>query len=456
MMRDAVRLIGGLVLAGGVAIASIAPASAQDNLWRIAKVSGEAWVSSQGVQPASAAQETQLRPGDSIRTGRNGRVLLVRGAETMLVSANSAISLPEAGRPGMSTVIQQAGSILLDVEKRNVQHFEVETPYLAAVVKGTRFRVTLEQGRAKVDVVRGQVQVADFRSGQFALVMQGQSARASFGPSTGLRLSGAGTPGRIEQGSPQAARVAPLAVPAGGLKPAPGSTPLLRGSAPGALAPVLNDASDRRRPAAVARAADGGTRIGTTLGEVKLDIHKVTRGMARSEAQGNGDAQGRATVWKTGALEPGSRGNAPRADAATGTSGGAATAAAAAGQGVGKSVASRAEAGLGTSVGTASSGAGTSASASGNGTSGGNGKSGSGNGDAGGNGKGNSGNGNAGGNGNGNSGNSNAGGNGNGNSGNSNAGGNGNSNAGGNGNGNAYGLVKKVVNTATGLNGKKN
>ena len=50
------------------------------------------------------------------------------------------IGLPLEKTDGLSTTIQQrAGSILLEVEKRNVTHFEVETPYLAAVVKGTQF-----------------------------------------------------------------------------------------------------------------------------------------------------------------------------------------------------------------------------------------------------------------------------------------------------------------------------
>ena len=78
-----------------------------------------------------------------------------------------------------TTIIHQSGSILLDVEKRNVKHFEVETPYLAAVVKGTQFRVTVEQGAARVDVVRGQVEVTDFKSGQFAMVQPGQAAQVS-------------------------------------------------------------------------------------------------------------------------------------------------------------------------------------------------------------------------------------------------------------------------------------
>ena len=79
----------------------------------------------------------------------------------------------------MTTIIQRSGSIVLDVEKRNVKHFEVETPLLAALVKGTRFRVTVEKDRSYVDVLRGQVEVSDLRSGQYALVEPEQTAKVS-------------------------------------------------------------------------------------------------------------------------------------------------------------------------------------------------------------------------------------------------------------------------------------
>jgi ferric-dicitrate binding protein FerR (iron transport regulator) len=94
-------------------------------------------------------------------------VLLVRGEETILVAPNSVIGLPTENKDGLSTtIVQQAGSILLEVEKRNVKHFEVETPYLAAVVKGTQFRVSVNAASTSIEVIRGQVEVADFRSGQ--------------------------------------------------------------------------------------------------------------------------------------------------------------------------------------------------------------------------------------------------------------------------------------------------
>src|SRR5579872_3846758 len=141
-------------------IASPAAWAADDGTWSVSKSSGEVWISATGAQPVSLTPENPLKPGDTIRTGRNGRVLLVRGEESILVAPNSVIGLPTERKDGMSTtVLQQAGSILLEVEKRNVKHFEVETPYLAAVVKGTHFSVTVNAASTSVEVRRGQVEV---------------------------------------------------------------------------------------------------------------------------------------------------------------------------------------------------------------------------------------------------------------------------------------------------------
>ncbi len=298
----------------------VPPAMAQADVWTVAKASGDAWIGGSGAQTVSLSQQAQLRPGDSVRTGRNGRVLLVRGQETILVSPNSAISLPEAGRSGMSTVIQQAGTILLDVEKRNVQHFEVETPFLAAVVKGTRFRVSITGGTAKVDVVRGQVQVTDFRSGERALVNPQQFARSSTAAALGLRLGGAGRLDSVMPGTPQAPRVEPLRVPAGGLRPAadgvplPQAQPASRASAP-AVRPSTQAAASASQPA-VQRTAHGGARIVAPIGEMKLDIRKLTNGLARSGVQDTG--RGRGKDWAA-RLQPGNGDNGP----GTGNSGAA-------------------------------------------------------------------------------------------------------------------------------------
>jgi hypothetical protein len=187
---------------------------AQDSAWRVSKSSGDAWFITAGEQPMTVAGEAILKAGGTVRTGPNGRVLLVRGAESMMISANSVVSLPADATNGLSTtVLQQAGSILLDVEKRNVQHFEVATPYLAAVVKGTQFRVTVTETGSQVDVLRGQVQVVDYKSGQNALVNRDQVARVSTQGLSGLSLSGRGTLSPVHQGTPRSPLVTPIAFP---------------------------------------------------------------------------------------------------------------------------------------------------------------------------------------------------------------------------------------------------
>jgi FecR protein len=193
-----------LTILASILLGAGSTAHAQD-VWRISKSSGEISIMTEGFQPVALTAGMTLQPGASIRTGQNGRVLLVRGNETILISANSAISFPKTStQNGMSTtVLQQAGSILLEVEKRAINHFEVETPHLSAVVKGTRFHVTMSGNETKVGVFRGQVEVTDFMSGQHALINAGQNATVSMQGAPGLSLSGMGTLSPIQQGTPR-------------------------------------------------------------------------------------------------------------------------------------------------------------------------------------------------------------------------------------------------------------
>src|SRR5215468_9820887 len=96
--RDGLRraLLAALVLA----TASNAFA-AEGGVWSVSRASGDVWVATDGAQQVSLNQEGTLKPGDTIRTGRNGRVLLVRGEETILISPNSVVGLPTA-KEGLS------------------------------------------------------------------------------------------------------------------------------------------------------------------------------------------------------------------------------------------------------------------------------------------------------------------------------------------------------------------
>jgi hypothetical protein len=258
--------------------------AADDGVWSVSKATGEVWVAADGVQQVSLNNEEALKPGDTIRTGRNGRVLLVRGQETILISPNSVVGLPAEKKEGLATtIVQKAGSILLEVEKRNVKHFEVETPYLAAVVKGTQFSVTVGAGSTKVGVLRGQVEVSDFKTGQVAQVMPGQAATVFEHGKPGLSLSGAGTFGPIEQGKPRASTIERIPVPKSGLS-APRNA--ANGHAIRALGTIDKGTKVAGAPRQSHEAAGGHgpkagvVRISSSLGEVKLNFQKVTHGLA--------------------------------------------------------------------------------------------------------------------------------------------------------------------------------
>jgi FecR protein len=290
--------------------AASAASAADDGVWSVSKASGEVWVATDGAQPVSLNQEETLKPGNTIRTGRSGRVLLVRGEETILISPNSVVGLPAEKKEGLSTtIIQQAGSILLEVEKRNVKHFEVETPYLAAVVKGTQFSVTVGAGSTKVGVVRGQVEVSDFKTGQIARVMPGQAATAFEHGRPGLSLSGPGTFNPIEHGKPRASTIERVPVPKSGLS-APRNA--ANGHAIHALGPIDKGTksagvSTQSHQAAGGQAPKGGVvRISSSLGEVKLNVHKVTNGLAHgavasSRVRNTNASATTATVWSDSA-----------------------------------------------------------------------------------------------------------------------------------------------------------
>jgi hypothetical protein len=375
--------------------------AADDGVWSVSKASGEVWVATDGAQPVSLNQEEMLKPGNTIRTGRNGRVLLVRGEETILISPNSVVGLPAEKKEGLSTtIIQQAGSILLEVEKRNVKHFEVETPYLAAVVKGTQFSVTVGGGSTKVGVVRGQVEVSDFKTGQIAQVLPGQSATAFEHGKPGLSLSGAGTFNPIEHGKPRASTIERVPVPKSGLS-APRNA--ANGHAIHALGPIDKGTKAVGVPTRSHQAAGGQVpkagvvRISSSLGEVKLNVHKVTNGLAHGAvASGrvrNANAStGGETVWSD-----------TKANTTTAANSSAVTAVASSSSASAASATSTSSSAPTTVTATAGSTGNVSGGSSGSGSSGtgstGNGSSGTGN-----NGNGNSGNGNNGNNGNGNNG----------------------------------------------------
>jgi hypothetical protein len=105
-------------------------------------------------------------------------------------------------------VLMRQGNLDLDIEQRDAPHFAVQTPVLAAVVKGTRFSVAVSGGGGAVSVARGRVQVTALAAGQAVDVTNGQTAKLS---RRGLQVSGAGAHESIQSVAPQTPMVGSLA-----------------------------------------------------------------------------------------------------------------------------------------------------------------------------------------------------------------------------------------------------
>lgn len=138
-------------------------------------------------------QRGDVVPDDRvIRTLGNGRVDLQRDAEVISLAGNTQIQIKDKTGQRFTTVEQHFGTVEIEAEVRNVQHFAVETPFLAAVVKGTHFIVKSGKSGSSVKVTRGRVEVSDNQSGAHVLVPAGQQATVSATGDLSVSSRGAG------------------------------------------------------------------------------------------------------------------------------------------------------------------------------------------------------------------------------------------------------------------------
>lgn len=175
-------------------------ASAQE--WVVARVSGSGWIVSEQTPAVTMNTGMTVPRGATVATGPGSRAMLVHGQDTMMLGPETKVAIPYKPDPGLSTTVyQQIGSVGLSVGKRGKPHFSIQTPYLAAVVKGTEFTVSVSKLAADVAVTRGLVNVSDLATGNQSDVGAGQSAGVSAGG--GLHVGGAGTRPAVRPGKAQ-------------------------------------------------------------------------------------------------------------------------------------------------------------------------------------------------------------------------------------------------------------
>lgn len=153
------------------------PAIARDinHLWTVTQKTGDVRVHKAGKQPASVQMRTTLSPGDIVSTGPNGRAMLTNGNNYVVVAPSSQLMLPsDDQRSNFTRLIQQVGTMLYKVQRRGSQHFSVDTPMLAAVVKGTTFTIVVDERRTAVQVTEGTVEVNSLTGSARNLVQGGK------------------------------------------------------------------------------------------------------------------------------------------------------------------------------------------------------------------------------------------------------------------------------------------
>ena len=251
------RLIA-FVLAAVALFLTSAPAVAADPVWTVSDTSGPVVIVAPSGRSA-AKRGVTLRPGWAVETGRSGRAVLVRGQEFVTVAPASRVVVP-VQRDGLVQIAMDWGRALFQIEKKSTPHFGVRTPVLAAVVKGTTFRVTADAKGSKVEVLEGLVEVSNTDGSERQMVPANTRAE--------VLANGAGHVSLDEGIEPE---VGP---------PAPGTPPL----------PVVAGTGEPSGPASPA-AGVTSFEISTPVNSDSQMLAVLTRGLIRGSTGGEDAAQ---------------------------------------------------------------------------------------------------------------------------------------------------------------------
>ena len=151
------------------------PGAALADDWRVVRLSGAALV-------FYHSRWTPLRLGDIVaddafvRTMADGALQFTRDRETIDVEPNTQIQIVDRKGERFTTVREYFGAVGVEANRERVQHFSVQTPFLAAVVKGTIFAVASHGQGSTVAVARGKVGVRSLRGAARGDVGAGQTA----------------------------------------------------------------------------------------------------------------------------------------------------------------------------------------------------------------------------------------------------------------------------------------
>jgi len=273
-------------------VASPASAAGNSDKWIVTQLSGDARVVHPGAQPASLKVNNLLTPGDTLLTGPTGRATLVHGADYIVVAPRSELRLPTTPeQTGFTRVVQKLGTLLFKVKHTGIPHFTVNTPMLAAVVKGTTFTVVVDGDRSAVQVIEGKVEVTAINGGMNRMVEGGRTIFVNRNNPRMLLDADKPAPARsapsstsVTVSATESSPVAAISELTAGLVRVEASTPLTAAAATASLqaqperaaAPVATTDPTARAPAVTATATPTAAPAGPATTAVTAPVAPVS------------------------------------------------------------------------------------------------------------------------------------------------------------------------------------
>ena len=121
------------------------------------------------------AKDSVLSLPLEIKTNLIGEAVLAQGETNFSIQENSYIKLSIEGSLSLRLIDRVKhwfGTVIYKIE-RNPDEFVVETPFLAATVKGTRFVIVGDENSSIVTLQEGSLHIEDLRSGDTQMMLPG-------------------------------------------------------------------------------------------------------------------------------------------------------------------------------------------------------------------------------------------------------------------------------------------
>ncbi len=252
--------------------------------WKISESSGQVTIVSTGLSKA-ASRGGVVSIGQIVATGANGRAVLVRGEEYMIVSPNTRIRVADPAKSGgLTQIIEIFGNTVFKIKKMTTPHFAVQTPYLAAVVKGTTFSVTVSATGASVQVVEGRVEVLTRDGGASYLVLPGDIGSVAASAPMQLNVEGRESKSIVSKGpSADAPVVIPEPEEPKAVATPEAPAPVAAAETSAAPAPTAASIDTPPAPAPVAAVALADTFISAPISEGQVKLETLSGGLIKGD-----------------------------------------------------------------------------------------------------------------------------------------------------------------------------